>query len=322
MINIGKPISYATLIGYAALAGVIVNGFISVSVFLMIIPQVRIAIKRINDILNAKVTILDGDESKQEFSGYGTIEFKNVNFKFGGAKENVLSDISFKANSGDFIGIIGPTGSGKTTLLNMIPRFFDPTNGEIIIDNVNIKNMTLNTLRKKVGYSLQRSNLLNKTINENIGMKLNEKNKSDATRKIELAAEVSQSKEFINEMEEKFNSMISQNAVNISGGQKQRISIARSIVDTPEIMLFDDSFSALDYKTDGKLRKELFSKYKKSTKIIVASRVSTIKKADKIILLNKGKIVDIGTHTQLFTRCKLYKEITLQQMTKEEALYA
>jgi ATP-binding cassette subfamily B protein len=320
LIQQGKTLSYSTLIGYATLASVIVNGFIGVSVFIMIIPQVRVSINRVNEILNTKVTIADGNEAKQKFVGRGEIEFKNVSFKYGGAKENVLSDISFKANSGDFIGVVGPIGCGKSTLLNLIPRFMDPTSGEIIIDNVNIKNMKLATLREKLGFSLQRANLLNRTVYENIGIGIKGTNVVDATKKIELAADVSQAKPFIEEMEQKYNYMISQNSVNISGGQKQRIVIAQSIANEPEIMLFDDSFSALDYKTDSLVRKEIFAKYKKSTKIIVASRISTIIKANKIIVLNNGNIVDIGTHKQLFSRCEFYRNITLQQMSTEEAL--
>jgi ATP-binding cassette subfamily B protein len=306
------------LIGYATLCGTIVNGFLLLSVVATVGPQLSIISKRLLEILDSKITIYDGNEKKINDSK-GTIEFKNVSFKYQGAKDNILSNISFSANSGEFIGIIGPTGSGKTTLLNLLPRFADPTTGEILIDGSNIKNYKLTTLRDKIGFSQQRASLLNRSVYNNIGLKFDKQYSEESTKKIDLASDVSQSKSFIEKLENKFDTIISQSASNISGGQKQRIAIARTIVDAPEIMIFDDSFSALDATTDLNLRKQLFSTYHSSTKIVASSRVSTIKNANKIIVIDAGKIIDIGTHKKLFSSCGLYKEIVLSQMTLEEA---
>jgi ATP-binding cassette subfamily B protein len=289
------------------------------AVLVIIFPQMQVSVKRLREILDAKILIKDGDEKNVNFTGKGTLEFKNVNYKFSGAKENILSDISFKAESGDFIGIIGATGSGKTTLMNLIPRFSDPSEGQILVDGVDTKRMKLSTLRNKVGYSQQKANLLNRSISDNIGLQYAEPTSSTSTKKIELASEVSQARVFIDNLENKYATIIAQNATNVSGGQKQRISIARTIVDHPEIMLFDDSFSALDYATDLKLRKELFEIYKDSTKIVVASRIATIIKANKIIVLDEGKIVETGTHKELFKNSLFYRNIVLSQMTKKEA---
>jgi ATP-binding cassette subfamily B protein len=290
------------------------------AVLVIIFPQMQVSVKRLREILDAKILIKDGDEKNIQLTEKGTLEFKNVNYKFSGAKENILSNISFKINSGEFVGIIGATGSGKTTLMNLIPRFSDPTEGQILIDGVDTKRLKLSTLRSKIGYSQQKANLLNRSISDNIGLQYDEPSSVSSTRKIELASDVSQAKVFIDNLENKYATIIAQNATNVSGGQKQRISIARTIVEHPEIMLFDDSFSALDYATDLKLRRELFEIYKESTKIVVASRIATIIKANKIIVLSEGKIVEIGTHKELFKNSSFYRSIVLSQMNEKEAI--
>ncbi|GMO14813.1 MAG: hypothetical protein Ta2E_05380 [Mycoplasmoidaceae bacterium] len=364
-------ISYSSLMGYATLSGAIVSGFLAIAVFCVMIPQLQITVKRINEILDCKIEINEdnwakfienvekinnennlfnkkiieftksGDKDKVaelkelillnnakvenlqknfKIKETGSLEFRNVSFKYAGAKEDILSDISFKANPREFVGIIGQTGSGKSTLINMIPRFYDPVAGKILIDGVDTKNYKLSILRSKIGYSPQQASLLNRSINENIGLQYDDIQTHTTTKKIELASDVSQAKSFIEKLDNKYATVITQNATNISGGQKQRLSIARSIVDSPEIMLFDDSFSALDYSTDLKLRTSLFTTYKDSTKIVVASRVATIMKADKIIVLDHGTVVGIGKHNVLFKKCPLYHEIVLSQMTEKEAL--
>jgi ATP-binding cassette subfamily B protein len=308
LIKNNTSISYSALVGYAALAGVIVNGFLSFIVFIVMYPQAQISGKRVLEVINCQVDIKDGKEEKILEGQYGKIEFNNVNYRATGSKTNILTNISFSANTGETIAFVGPTGSGKTTLVNLIMRFIEPYSGDIMVDGNNIKNLKLTTLRKKMGYVPQRANLLNRTISDNIGL-IFEKIEQLEEIKIKRASTIAQAEIFINNLEQKYATNINEDASNLSGGQKQRISIARAIVDNPEFLLFDDSFSALDYLTDAKLRKELNTKYKKSTKIIITNRISCLINANKIYVLDKGKIIAYGKHKELTDTCMLYKEI-------------
>jgi ATP-binding cassette subfamily B protein len=306
--NTSRQISYAQLIGYASLAGVIVNGFLAFIAFIVLYPQAQISANRILEVINCPIDIKDGDDKKLIEGQYGKIEFENVNYRSSGSKENILSNINFKADTGETIAIVGPTGSGKTTLLNLIMRFIEPNKGTISVDGNDIKKLKLTTLRKKIGYVPQRANLLNRTISDNIGLTFEKIEKLEEL-KIKKAASIAQAEPFIDSLAEKYSTSINEDATNLSGGQKQRISIARAIVDNPEFLLFDDSFSALDYITDAKLRNELNTKYKKTTKIIITNRISTLLTADRVYVLDKGRIIAYGKHKELIKQCTLYKEM-------------
>ena len=278
-------------------------------------PRASISADRINEVLSTKTKIKNGKVKKSEETG--TLEFKNVSFKYPDSDEPVLENISFKANKGETIAIIGSTGSGKSTLVNLIPRFYDVTGGSILIDGIDVKDYDLNSLYDRLGYVPQKAVMFNGTIKYNVsyGKKSNYEFTED---KIKEAIDVAQAKEFVEKMPKKYDSNISQGGTNVSGGQKQRLSIARAIARDPEIYIFDDTFSALDYKTDYVLRKKLKEYTKDATSIIVAQRIGTIKNADKIIVLDKGKTVGIGTHKELLNKCKVYKEIAYSQLSKEE----
>ena len=247
----------------------------------------------------------------------GTVEFKNVSFKYPDADEYILENISFTANEGDTVAFIGSTGSGKSTLINLIPRFYDATEGEILVNGINVKDYKEEYLHNIVGYVPQKAVMFSGTVESNITYGKSILGKPDK-KKINEALKVSQAYEFVSKLEKKEKSHIAQGGTNVSGGQKQRLSIARTIARSPEIYIFDDSFSALDYKTDSVLRKELKKYTKKATSLIVAQRIGTIMNADKIIVLDKGKCVGIGTHSELMKTCEVYKEIALSQVTKEE----
>lgn len=289
----------------------IIMSFLVLSMFSIMLPRGIVSLKRISEILN-KESVIQNRSNPIPFKNdlKGTIEFKNVFFKYADAEENVLENISFKVDAGSTVAFIGSTGSGKSTLINLIPRFSDVTYGEIIVDGVNIKDADLKTLRSKIGYVPQKGILFSGTIKSNIALGVSHLSTND----LNMAMEVSCAKEFIEEKEDGVNSPIAQGGTNVSGGQRQRLAIARAIAKKPEIFIFDDSFSALDYKTDAKVRK-LLNKYTKgSTKLIVAQRISTIMNADKIIVLDEGKIVDIGTHEELLKSCQIYQEIAHSQI--------
>jgi len=312
LINAGT-INIGTMLAFSSLAMQVLMAFMMLMMLLIIIPRASVSAKRINEVLDSKVSIIDA-EIEQPFISQGEVEFKNVSFKYPGAEDYVLESISFKANQGETVAIIGSTGSGKSTILNLIPRFYDATEGEILINGVNIKNVKQKTLRNILGYVPQKGVLFTGTVNSNIGYSNSEMPKE----KIEEAAKVAKAYDFINKMENGFESAISQGGKNVSGGQKQRISIARAVVKDPEIFIFDDSFSALDYKTDKEVRKKLKNKLKNATKIIVAQRIGTILDADKIVVLEQGKMVGYGSHKELIKNCKVYKEIALSQLSPEE----
>lgn len=293
----------------------IVMSFLMISMISVMLPRAAVSANRINEVLEKDIIIKE-DKNPQAFdeSKKGLVEFKNVSFKYPDADEDILHDINFTANSGETTAFIGSTGSGKSTLINLILRFHDVTKGEIKVDGVNIKNVKLHDLREKIGYVPQKGVLFSGTIDSNLRY-----GKKDATQEdIIKAAKIAQSIDFINDKEDKFDSEISQGGSNVSGGQKQRLSIARAIAKDPEIFIFDDSFSALDFKTDAKLRKALKSETSNSTVLIVAQRISTILDADQIVVLDEGRVVGKGTHKELLKNCEIYKEIALSQLSKEE----
>ena len=294
----------------------IVMSFLFFTFLMMQLPRAEVAAGRINEVLEVPVTVVDGNDLQDDKikDVKGTLKFENVSFTFDGADSPVLSNISFEAEAGKTTAIIGSTGSGKSTLLHLIPRYFDATEGQITIDGTNIKDISLGKLRDMLGFVPQKGVLFSGTIASNI--KFGDENISDED--MYKAAEIAQALEFIEGKEDKFDSEISQGGSNVSGGQKQRLSIARALAKKPKILLFDDSFSALDYKTDVKLRKTLREKMQDTTTIIVAQRIATILNADKIIVMNEGKVVGIGKHQELLKTCPTYLEIAESQLSEEE----
>lgn len=307
---------FSNMVVFSSYAMQVVMSFMMLTMIFIFYPRAQVSAKRILEILEKKPKIVSG-----VFSGKtketGTIEFKDVTFRYPDAEENMLENISFKVEKGETVAFIGSTGSGKSTLVNLIPRFYDATYGEVLVDGVNVKNYKLEELNNRLGYVSQKPIIFSGTVSSNISYGLVD-NKKVSKSKIEEASKVAQASEFIEKMEDKYNSSISRSGTNISGGQKQRLSIARAIARDPEIYIFDDTFSALDYKTDTTLRKELKKHTKDATTLIVAQRIGTIKNADKIIVLNEGKIVGQGTHKELLKTCDVYKEIALSQLSKEE----
>ncbi|MBM7871733.1 ATP-binding cassette subfamily B protein [Clostridium pascui] len=292
----------------------IMFSFLMVAIMFVMIPRAEASAVRINEVLDIDPEITDTKNPKNTDGRKGYVEFKDVTFSYPGAEQPAIKDISFSVNPGETTAIIGGTGSGKSTLINLIPRFYDIQSGNILVDGVDIREMPQENLRKKIGFVPQKAVLFTGTISENIKY-----GKEDATEdEIKHAAEVSQASEFINNMKEGYDAVIAQGGNNVSGGQKQRLSIARALIRRPEIYIFDDSFSALDFKTDAKLRGALKGETKESTVIIVAQRVSTVMDADRIIVLDEGKIAGIGTHRELLKSCEVYKEIVSSQLSEEE----
>lgn len=305
---------FGDMVVFSSYAMQIIMSFLMLAMIFMILPRAEVSASRINEVLDTDISVKDGNvETKSEV---GTVEFKNVSFKYPDAEEYVLRNISFKANKGDTVAFIGSTGSGKSTLVNLIVRFYDVTDGEILIDGVNIKDYKLEYLYKLIGYVPQRAVLFNETVNSNI--RYGESMEEISDKKIVEAARVAQADEFISKMDDGYESHIAQGGTNVSGGQKQRLAIARAIAKNPEIYIFDDSFSALDYKTDAVLRSELKKYTKDATSLIVAQRIGTIMNADKIIVLDNGESVGVGTHKELLKSCEVYKQIALSQLSKEE----
>ncbi len=293
----------------------IVMAFLMVAMFAIMIPRAIVSMKRISEVLNTKNTIIDPEKPKSYSKRVtGSVEFRSVSFRYPDSDEDVLTDINFKAEPGKTTAFIGSTGSGKSTLINLVPRLFEATDGEVLIDGVNVKDVPLSELHKKIGFVPQKGVLFSGTIASNIAY-----GKEDATKvEIERAARIAQAEDFILEKEDGYDSPISQGGTNVSGGQKQRLAIARAICTNPEIYVFDDSFSALDFKTDARLRQALYKETKGSTVLIVAQRISTILNADQIVVLDEGKVVGIGTHKELLKQCEVYREIAASQLTKEE----
>ncbi len=316
--DIGSRISlFSDMVVFSSYAMQVVMAFMMLVIIFIIYPRANVSAKRIVEVLDTKINIKDGDIDNPKTNETGTVEFKNVSFKYPDAEEYILHNISFKANKGDTVAFIGSTGSGKSTLINLVPRFYDATEGEILVDGTNVKEYKQESLYNKIGYIPQKPVMFSGTVNENIAYGSNGKGKPNQDKIIE-AISVAQGTEFVEKMPKKYESHIAQGGTNISGGQKQRLAIARAIVRDPEIYIFDDSFSALDYKTDSNLRKDLKKYTKDATTLIVAQRIGTIKDADKIIVLDDGKVVGDGTHKELLKNCKVYQEIALSQLSKEE----
>lgn len=306
---------FGDMVVFSSYAMQVIMSFLMLAMIFMMLPRANVSAKRINEVLDTVISVKDGKGAKAK--EVGTVEFKNVSFKYPDAEEYLLEDISFKAKKGETIAFIGSTGSGKSTLINLIPRFYDATKGEVLVDGVNVKEYKLKDLYNKLGYIPQRAVMFNGTVSSNIAY--GENGKGEITKeKIKDSVKVAQAEEFVSKMENTYDAHIAQGGTNVSGGQKQRLSIARAIARNPEIYIFDDSFSALDYKTDSVLRKELKKYTKDATILIVAQRIGTIMNADKIIVLDNGKCAGIGTHKELLKICDVYKEIALSQLSKEE----
>lgn len=305
---------FSNVVVFSTYATYVVMSFMMLVMIFMMLPAAQVSAERINEVLERDVNIKEGSVS--EGREQGTVEFKNVSFRYPHASEDELSNISFKIEKGQTLAIIGATGSGKTTLISLIPRFYDATEGEVLVDGVNVKNYKFDTLYDKLGYVTQKAVLFAGSIRENVFFGESAAPKND--EELKNAIELSQAEEFVDKLPDGTEHMISQMGRNVSGGQKQRLSIARALSRKPEILVFDDSFSALDYKTDAKLREGLNEKLKDTTKIIVAQRISTIRHADKIIVLDRGEAVGMGTHEELMKNCDVYKEITLSQLSAAE----
>lgn len=311
LMNAGE-IEYQTIVSFMTLASQVIMAFLMLLMMFILLPRAQVAAKRINEVLETPLSIAD-PETEKPVTETGTVEFKDVSFRYPDADADVFEHISFRAEKGQTIAFIGSTGSGKSTLINLVPRFYDATEGEVLVDGVNVKDLKQSTLRDKIGYVPQKGVLFTGTVADNIGFG----GKSDREGIIN-AAKIAEADGFINEMENGYDSPISQGGKNVSGGQKQRISIARAVAQKPEIMIFDDSFSALDYKTDKKVRQNLKENLSGVTNLIVAQRIGTIMDADKIIVLDQGKAVGEGTHRELLKTCPVYREIALSQLSKEE----
>lgn len=307
---------FSNMIVFSSYAMQVVISFMMLSMIFIIYPRASISAKRIMEVLDSDISIVDGCGDKKETSE-GEVIFNHVSFKYPDAEEYMLEDISFTAKKGEVVAFIGSTGSGKSTLINLIPRFYDAIKGEVLVDGVNVKDYKLNKLYDKIGYISQKAVILSGTVKSNITLGYKD-GKKVSDEDIEKALEISMSNEFVSNMENGINSHIARGGTNVSGGQKQRLSVARGVARNPEIFIFDDTFSALDYKTDLNLRKQLKTKMKDKTYLIVAQRIGTIFDADKIIVLDKGKCVGMGRHEELLKTCKVYKEIAESQLGKEE----
>ena len=307
---------FGDMVVFSSYAMQVIMSFLVLAMVFMILPRAQVSAVRINEVLDKEISIKNGTLKENKTKEIGTVEFKNVSFKYPDAEEYILENISFKAEKGDTIAFIGSTGSGKSTLINLVPRFYDATDGEVLIDGVNVKEYDLEYLYNKIGYVPQKAVIFNGTVSSNVSYGNNGKKKTKDD--IKNAIKVAQASEFVEKMDNKYDTHIAQGGTNVSGGQKQRLSIARAIARDPEIYIFDDSFSALDYKTDYNLRKELKKHTKDATCLIVAQRIGTIMHADKILVLDNGKCVGMGTHEELLKNCEVYKEIALSQLSKEE----
>ena len=307
---------FSNMVVFSSYGMHVIMSFLVLSFIFMMIPRAQISAKRINEVLDEEISVKEG-KFKGKTKEVGTVEFKNVSFKYPEADDYVLKNISFKVNKGETIAFIGSTGSGKSTLINLVPRFYDVTEGEVLVDGVNVKEYTTEALNNKLGYVPQKAVMFTGTVEDNVSYGDNGKGKISLD-KVKEAVKVAQGKDFVEKMENDYQAHIARGGTNVSGGQKQRLAIARAIARDPEIYIFDDSFSALDYKTDSVLRKELKKYTKDATSMIVAQRIGTIMHADKIVVLDEGECVGIGTHKELLKTCDVYKEIALSQLSEEE----
>ena len=313
----GKITLFSDMMVFSQYAIQVVMSFMMLVVIFIILPRAQVAAGRINEVLDTEPTIRDGERTEGQKGKVGEIEFQNVSFRYPDAEEYVLQNISFTAKKGETVAFIGCTGCGKSTAINLIPRFYDATEGAVLVDGVNVKEYTQKTLRNKIGYVSQKATLFTGTIKSNVAYGDNGHKVPDM-QSIKDAVSTAQAAEFVENMEDTYEGYVAQGGSNLSGGQKQRISIARAIARNPEIFIFDDSFSALDYKTDRVLRKTLDEKCKNATRIIVAQRIGTIRDADKIIVLDEGKVAGMGKHEELMQNCEVYRQIALSQLSKEE----
>ena len=308
---------FSNMIVFSSYAMQVIMSFLMLAMIFMMVPRAQVSAKRINEVMDTEVTIKDGTVKEGKPGEVGTVEFKNVSFKYPDAEEYLLKNISFKANRGETVAFIGSTGSGKSTLINLIPRFYDVSEGSVLVDGVDVREYNQEFLRNKLGYVPQKAVMFDGTVASNVSY--GDNGKGDITReKVIEAIRVAQGTEFVEKMDEKYDTHIAQGGTNVSGGQKQRLAIARAVARDPEIYIFDDSFSALDYKTDATLRHELKEYTKDATSLIVAQRIGTIMNADKILVLDNGECVGMGTHKELLKNCEVYRQIALSQLSKEE----
>ncbi len=307
---------FSNMVVFTSYAMQVIVAFMLLVVIFVLYPRSAVSAKRILEVLKSKSSINDGTKTNGKKGMIGTVEFKNVSFKYPDAESYMLKDVTFTANKGETVAFIGSTGSGKSTLINLIPRFYDATGGEVLVDGINVKYYKLENLYNKIGYVPQKAVMFTGTVNSNVSY--GKSMKKITNKEIKEAVNIAQAEEFVTQMDNKYDSSIAQGGTNISGGQKQRLAIARAIARKPEIYIFDDSFSALDYKTDATLRKELKKYTKDATTLIVAQRIGTVIHADKIVVLDEGKVVGIGTHKELLKNCSVYKEIALSQLSEEE----
>ena len=303
---------FSNMVVFSSYGIQVIMSFLMLAFIFMILPRANVSAERINEVLDADVSIVDGINSKPK--EVGTVLFNNVSFKYPDADEYLLKNISFEVKKGETVAFIGSTGSGKSTLINLIPRFYDVTDGEILVDGVDVREYKLDRLNDIIGYVSQKAFMFTGSVKDNVSFG----GKKISKEKIYEAIKVAQADDFVSKMDEGVNAHIARGGTNVSGGQKQRLSIARAVAKNPEIYIFDDTFSALDYQTDAKLRKELKKYTKNATTLIVAQRIGTIMNADKIIVLDKGECVGMGTHKELLKNCEVYKEIALSQLSKEE----
>lgn len=308
---------FSNMVVFSSYAMQVVMSFLMLAVIFMVVPRAQVSANRINEVLRTKLSIIEGKNNVTSTPETGTVEFRNVSFKYPDAEDYILSNISFKAEQGQTVAFIGSTGSGKSTLINLVPRFYDVTDGEVLVDGINVKDYTFESLNNKLGYVPQKAVMFDGTVSSNVAFGDNGKGKKSAAAVTE-AIRVAQGAKFVMQLDRTYLAHIASGGTNISGGQKQRLAIARAIARDPEIYIFDDSFSALDYKTDADLRKALKKHTKNATSLIVAQRIGTIMNADQIIVLDNGKCVGRGTHRELLKTCSVYRQIAESQLAPEE----
>ena len=308
---------FSNMVVFSSYATQVIMSFLMLAVIFMMVPRAQVSAVRINEVMDTELSIKEGERDVADAPETGTVEFRNVSFKYPDAEDYVIQGISFKAERGQTIAFIGSTGSGKSTLINLVPRFYDATEGEVLVDGINVKDYTFESLYNRLGYVPQKAVMMDGTVSSNVAFGDNGKGKRSAMD-VTNAIKVAQGTDFVEKLDKKYFAHIAQGGTNISGGQKQRLAIARAIARDPEIYIFDDSFSALDYKTDAALRKALKKHTKHATSLIVAQRIGTIMNADQIIVLDDGKCVGQGTHTELLKSCEVYKQIAESQLSPEE----
>ena len=317
--NLHTDISYlGRMIAFSQYSAQVLMSFLFLTFLFVMIPRGNVSSKRISEVLETKSQITFKDQMAETPSEVPSVEFRHVTFSYGKKSEAIIEDISFVAKAGQTTAFIGSTGSGKSTLINLVPRFFDATEGEVLINNLNIKEYTENALMDKIGYVPQRGYLFTGTVRSNILYGVENLKKSELDARMRHAAKIAQAEEFVTKLKDQYNAPISQGGTNVSGGQRQRLAIARALAKQPEILIFDDAFSALDMKTDKKLREDLKSEIQDTVVLIVAQRISTIKEAEQIIVLDQGKMVGKGAHLELLKKCKVYQEIAKSQFSEEE----